>query len=147
MVGSLTQRKAMPSKFANPAVAAVFAQYPDKLRQRLLSMRDLILETAASTQGVGKLEETLKWNEPAYLTSESKSGSTIRINRIFGSDTKYAVYFNCKTNLIDSFRTLFPSTFRYQGDRAIEFELADKPPVKELRICISMALTYHRKKK
>jgi Domain of unknown function (DU1801) len=124
----------------------VFAQYPDKIRQRLLSLRGLILKTANESPGVGKLEETLKWNEPAYLTTESKSGSTIRIHRKPGSDSKYAMYFNCKTNLIDSFRTLFPSTFRYQGDRAIEFDVAEKVPVGELKICIAMALTYHRKK-
>jgi hypothetical protein len=137
----------LPTKIANPAVAAVFAQYPDKIRQRLLSLRGLILETANESPGVGKLEETLKWNEPAYLTTESKSGSTIRIHRKPGSDSKYAMYFNCKTNLVDSFRTLFPTTFRYQGDRAIEFDVADKVPVEELKICISMTLTYHRKKK
>jgi hypothetical protein len=137
----------MPHRFANRAVAEVFASCPGKIRQRLLMLRDLIFETAATTPGVGKLEETLKWSEPAYLTTESKSGSTIRINRVSGCDTQCAMYFNCKTKLIDSFRTLFPSTFRYQGDRAIEFELTDKVPVKELRICIAMALTYHRKKK
>ncbi len=31
-------------------------------------------------------------------------------------------------------------------NRAIEFDVADKVPVAKLRICISMALTYHRKK-
>jgi Domain of unknown function (DU1801) len=135
------------TRIANPAVAAVFAQYPDKLRQRLLSLRGLILETAKETPRVGKLEETLKWNEPAYLTSESKSGSTIRIHRKPNSDTRYSMYFNCNTNLVDSFRTLFPTTFRYQGDREIEFDVAAKVPVEELKICIAMALTYHRNKK
>jgi len=137
----------MPMKFADPAVAKVFARCPSKLRQQLLLLRGLILGCAAATPGVGRLEETLKWNEPAYLTTESKSGSTIRINRKPGSDTHYAMYFNCNTKLVDSFRGLFPTTFRYQGDRAIEFDLSDRLPVKELKICISMALTYHRNKK
>jgi hypothetical protein len=80
-------------------------------------------------------------------STESKSGSTIRINRKPGSDTHYAMYFNCNTNLVDSFCGLFPTTSRYRGDRAIEFDPSDKLPVKDLKICISMALTYHRKKK
>ena len=65
---------------ANAAVARAFEAYPPNIRRKLLALRALILKTAASTQSVGELEETLKWGEPAYLTSESKIGSTIRIN-------------------------------------------------------------------
>src|SRR5882724_8436884 len=97
-------RKATERRFKNPAVAETFANFPAKLRERLLSLRRLIFATAAETPGVGPLEETLKWNEPAYLTGASKSGSTIRINRKPGSDTKYALYFNCNTSLVDTFR-------------------------------------------
>jgi hypothetical protein len=64
----------------NAAVAKVFAAYPPKLRKRLLAVRRMILEVAQKTEGVGKLEETLKWGEPAYVTAETGSGSTIRIN-------------------------------------------------------------------
>ena len=63
----------------NPQVAAVFNNYPEKMRERLLFLRQLILETAAITEGVGQLEETLKWGEPSYLTPTTKSGSTVRI--------------------------------------------------------------------
>jgi hypothetical protein len=133
-------------RFTNPKVAAAFSAYPPQMRQRLMRLRTLILETAKETTGVGTLEETLKWNEPAYLTSQSKSGSTIRINQL-SDPTRYAMFFNCNTNLVDSFRTLFPTAFRYQGNRAIEFSLTDKVPVNELKICIAMTLTYHRRKK
>jgi hypothetical protein len=53
----------------NPAVAKVFAAYPPKLRQRLLAVRRMIFEVAKQTEGVGKLQETLKWGEPAYVTA------------------------------------------------------------------------------
>jgi hypothetical protein len=138
---------AQPSRSVNPAVAEVFSGYPVKLRQRLLSLRRLILDTAAATPGVGRIEETLKWNEPAYLTSESKSGSTIRIHRKSSSDAKYSMYFNCNTSLVDTFRTLFPKSFRYQGNREIEFDVAERVPVNDLKICVAMALTYHLNKK
>jgi hypothetical protein len=128
-------------------VAAVFARCPAKLRRKLLFLRALILRTAKTTPGVGELEETLKWNEPAYLTSQTKSGTTIRINGKPNSESKYAMYFNCNTNLVDTFRTLFPKTFRYRGDREIEFDVADKLPIEELKICIAMALTYHSTKR
>ncbi|HEV8332542.1 MAG TPA: hypothetical protein VGQ22_14040 [Steroidobacteraceae bacterium] len=67
--------------FENARVAGVFAGYPPQLRPRLLALRHLIFEVARQTDGVGKLQETLKWGEPAYVTAESGSGSTIRINR------------------------------------------------------------------
>ncbi len=59
-------------------VAAAFSVFPDRVRARLLEVRDLIFETAASAGGVGPLTETLKWGEPAYLTEATGSGSTIR---------------------------------------------------------------------
>lgn len=135
------------TRIDNPAVRAVFAGYSTQVRKRLLALRQLILDTAASTPGVGKIDETLKWSEPAYVTTESKSGSTIRINRTPGNDSKYSMYFNCNTTLVDSFRTLFPKELKYRGNREIEFHIDDKVPKKALQVCISMALTYHRDKK
>jgi hypothetical protein len=114
---------------------------------RLLALRTLIYTTAQETPGVGALEEMLRWNEPAYLTSESKSGTSVRINRVPGSDSKYAIYFNCRTTLVDTFRSLFPRSFRYQGNRAIEFDVNEPVPVNDLKVCIGMALTYHRSRR
>jgi len=139
------KQTANTTRVGDPKVAAVFASCSPKMRQRLLRLRKLILDTAANTPGVGKLEETLKWNEPAYLTTQSKSGSTIRINRL--PDNKhYAMFFNCNTSLVDTFRTLFPGAFRYQGNRSIVFSIDEDIAEKELQICVAMALTYHRKK-
>jgi Domain of unknown function (DU1801) len=130
---------------ANPAVQAVFDSYPPKLRGKLLALRQLVIDTAASTTGVGALEETLKWGEPAYVTTQSKSGSTVRIDRKKNQD-RYAIYFNCNTTLVDTFRSLFPHTFSFEGNRALVFDLNDPLPVEELGFCIAMALTYHHKK-
>ncbi len=63
----------------NPDVAAVFNAYPPKFRRGLLALRDLILETAEATEGVGEIQETLKWGEPAYLPVKRGIGTTIRI--------------------------------------------------------------------
>ncbi len=128
----------------SPAVQALFDSYPPALRKKLLVLRQLIIDTAAATEGVGLLDETLKWGEPAYVTP-SKSGSTVRIDRTKKHDG-YAIYFNCNTTLVDTFRSLFPVTFAFDGNRALVFGLKDKLPRKELAFCIGMALTYHRKK-
>ena len=132
---------------ANTAVAKAFEAYPPSIRRKLLALRALILKTAASTQGVGELEETLKWGEPAYLTSESKIGSTIRINWKKSAPGKYAIYFNCQTSLVETFKTLFPREFEFEGNRAIVFSESSAVPTDALAFCIRAALTYHRGKK
>ena len=132
--------------FESPTVAQVFNAYPQPMRKRLQVLRELVFETAAATHGVGKLEETLKWGEPAYVTSESKSGSTIRIAWKPKSPSQYAIYFNCQTTLVETFKTLFPGEFTFEGNRAIVFDVADEVPKDTLAFCIAAALTYHRKK-
>ena len=87
----------------SPEVSAVFATYPAEIREKLKMLRALIFDVAAQTEGVGTLEEALKWGEPAYLTTASKSGSTIRIAWKKARPTQYAMYFNCQTPLVDSF--------------------------------------------
>jgi hypothetical protein len=132
-------------RFADRAVAAVFKAYPASVRRRLMALRELVFETAARTEGVGALSETLKWSQPSYLTAETGSGTTVRIDRLKKSDG-YAIYFHCQSGLVGQFRELYPDTFRYEGKRAIVFDLKDRVPVKALRHCIGLALTHHLRK-
>jgi Domain of unknown function (DU1801) len=132
--------------FHNKAVEAVFESYPAPIRLKLLALRQLILDTAAQTHGVGRLEETLKWGEPAYLTSKSKSGSTVRIAYKPNKPSQYAMYFNCQTSLVDTFRTMFPNDFQFEGNRALIFQQVAKLPKKELAWCIAAALMYHQRR-
>jgi hypothetical protein len=129
--------------FQNPAVAQAFEAFPPPVRKKLLRLRALIFETAAAMPGVGELDETLKWGEPAYLTSQSKSGSTVRIGWNRKRPSQYAMYFNCQTTLVDTFRTLFPHDFAFEGNRAIVFDIAETVPADALAHCIAAALSYH----
>lgn len=125
-------------------VAAVFASYADDVRSELLSLRQLIFDTAAETAGVGAIEETLKWGQPSYLTSETRSGSTVRIAPTGSNSTHdYAMYFICHTNLIERFKLLFGDVFRYDAERGLLFEVGESIPEAELQECVAMALTYH----
>jgi Domain of unknown function (DU1801) len=137
----------MTMKIENAAVAAVFDAYPPAVKKRLLRLRDLIFETAAATEGVGALEETLKWGRPSYLTPETKSGSTIRIDRHKSGDGRTAMFFHCQTRLVDTFRDMFRDDLAFEGNRAIVFDAGDELPEAPLRHCIAMALTYHLNKK
>ncbi|MGP1351916.1 MAG: DUF1801 domain-containing protein [Parasphingopyxis sp.] len=125
--------------FQSEKVAARFAEYPSPVRDRLLELRNLVFETAAATDGVGPLEETLKWNEPAYL---NPAGTTIRLNAHKGSDSEIGLYVHCQTDLAERFRQLYDDQLRIDGNRAILFRVDEPLPRDAIRHCIAMALTY-----
>ena len=127
---------------SDPKVAAAFSSYPKRVRTRLLAVRRLILHTARTTAGVGPLQETLKWGQVSYLTSESKSGSTIRIDQIKSEPNRYALYFHCQTNLVETFRELYPELV-YGGNRCILLDTAEELPQNALKHYVALALTYH----
>jgi hypothetical protein len=136
-----------PRGRSNAAVDAVFRSYPKPVKAKLLALRRLIFDTAATTKGVGKVEETLKWSQPSYLTPETKSGSTIRIDRVKSSASQYAVYFHCQTDLVETFRELYPKEFSYGGNRSIVLDANEKIAEPALRHCVALALTYHLNKR
>ncbi|MET4803319.1 DUF1801 domain-containing protein [Bradyrhizobium sp. LB11.1] len=123
-------------------VSRAFDAFPLPIRRRLLDVRKLIFATAAAHDGIGPLTETLKWGEPAYLTEQSGSGSTIRLGRVKDSEHA-AILFNCKTTLIDTFRERFSDQFEYRQTRALLLNVVGALPKQELTICLSLALTYH----
>lgn len=127
----------------NPEVEMVFNNYPDSIRNKLMTLRKLVIETASEIDAITELEETLKWGEPSYLT---KSGSTLRIDWKSKKPDTYALYFKCTSRLVETFKLVFKDTFKYEGNRAIVFSIQDKPPKDALKKCIKAALTYHKVK-
>ena len=145
--GKIRPAKATRAGSSNPAVDAVFSAYPKPIKARLLALRRLIFDTAKATKGVGALQETLKWGQPSYLTTETKSGSTIRIDQVKSAADQYAVYFHCQTDLVETFRELYPTEMRYGGNRSILLNAGDGLPETALRHCVALALTYHLNKR
>ena len=130
--------------FVNPAVQERFAGYSEAARQRLLEMRETILAVAAATAGVGPIEETLKWGQPSYLTQATKSGSTVRIDA--HPDGGTAIYVNCQTDLVETFRSHYPALV-YEGARCVHFPAELPLPDAPLRHIIALTLTYHARKR
>jgi Domain of unknown function (DU1801) len=143
----MTKSTSAAPAFQSAQVANTFNAYPAAMRERMLSLRGLIFEVAGEHPAVGKLEETLKWGEPAYLTRASKSGSTIRIAWKAKQPEQVSMFFNCQTNLVESFRTLFPTGLQFAGNREIVMPKAKKLPLAELALCIEAALTYHLRRR
>jgi hypothetical protein len=127
------------------AVDAVFNAYPQTTRTRLKALRRLILDTAKTTKGIGRIEQALKWGQPSFLTPETKSGSTVRIDHVDGK--RYAIYFHCQTDLVATFRELYTDKWSYGGNRCILLSADDKIDEAALRHCIALALTYHLNKR
>ena len=127
----------------DPKVEEVFSKYPDSVRDKMQYLRQLIIETAEETEQVSALEETLKWGEPSFVT---KNGSTIRMDWKPKAPDQYALYFQCTSRLVDTFRLVYDHKFQYEGKRAIVFQLNQKIPIEEIKECIKAALTYHNVK-
>ena len=96
-------------------VAEALSRYPERVRARLLEMREIVYAVAAETEGVGPLTETLKWGEPAYLTEASRSGTTIRLGTTKSAPEDCAVLFNCKTTLCRDVPNPFSRRVRIRG--------------------------------
>ncbi|WP_407272522.1 DUF1801 domain-containing protein [Radiobacillus sp. PE A8.2] len=127
----------------NIKVLAVFEQYPKHMQSKLLYLRQLILDTATEIEAIDHVDETMKWGEPSYIT---KIGSTIRIGWKQSTPDQYAMYFNCNTKLVNTFKEVYRDLFKYEGNRAIVFAENDKIPTEDLKQCIALALTYHNRK-
>lgn len=139
-----SSRKATTAPAMPPNVEKAFAGYPPAVRRQFMQLRALIFKTAAELQTVGQVTETLKWGEPAYLTEESKSGSTIRFNWKPAEPDRLAICFNCQSRLVGYFRERFPHQFDYEGNRAVVVSLKESVPTAELSECLASALQYHR---
>ena len=121
-------------------VDQIFANYPGAVRCKMQFLRELVIEAAEETGGISELEETLKWGEPSFVT---RNGSTLRMDWKERAPNQYAMYFQCTSRLVETFRMVFNHKFQYEGNRAIVFKLNQKIPVIELKECIKACLTYH----
>lgn len=123
-----------------PDVSKKFDLYPNKIREQMLEIRNLVMEVVDENQ-LGSIEETLKWGEPAYLT---KNGSTLRVDWKAKTPSNIYIFFNCRTTLVETFKEIYFDFFRFEGNRAIVLDVGDDLPVEELKHVLLLALTYHQ---
>jgi len=131
----------MTRPFASDAVGAAFAAVAPDARAGLLSLRALILATGDDLPRIGRVEEALRWGQPAYLTPETKSGTTIRLG--VPKSGQFALFVHCRTSLIADYITMFPGQDRIDGTRAILFDTASRIDPQRHGWLIRRALTYH----
>lgn len=124
-------------------VREVFKKYPDTVRKKMQFLREMVIETAEETDEIEELKECLKWGEPSFVT---KNGSTLRMDWKSKTPEQYAMYFQCSSRLVSTFKLVFSQTFQFEGNRAIIFQLNQEIPEMELKKCIKAALSYHKVK-
>lgn len=128
------------------SVLSIFQAFSPEDRDAFLDARELIFDVAATDLRIGILEETLRWGEPAYITTSNKTGSTIRLGTEKTSGM-LALFFNCKTTLVEEFRQQFGEVLTYSKNRAVLIQCGDSQIRDALKICIASALTYHLRPK
>jgi len=121
-------------------VLNVIEHYPKHVQTKLLRLRELIFEVANDLD-ITDLEETLKWGEPSYIT---KHGSTLRFDWKANKPDEYALYFNCKTRLVEIFREFYADELSFEGNRSVILNMDDALPEAVLKHCIQLVLTYHK---
>lgn len=129
---------------SDPNVAEAFRTFPPAIRKQLRKLRSLIFETAARTDGVGEIVETLKWGQPSYQTDKPREGTPIRIGP---HGDGYAMFVHCGTSLVATYRELYGDELECEGKRAVVFSMQDELPEEIMRHCIALALTYHKRKR
>ncbi|WP_242014604.1 DUF1801 domain-containing protein [Vibrio alginolyticus] len=112
------------------------------MRIRIEELRNTVL-TIASELKLGEVEESLKWGEPSYSV---KTGSPVRMDWKQKTPSRYYLFFNCQTKLVDTFRELYSDSLEFQGNRAIILSLSAPLPEASIKTCLELALTYQKRK-
>ena len=131
-------------EFTSTAVRETFSGFPDPHRERLLALRELIFEVGDTLAQADGVLETLKWREPSYAPRRPRVGSPVRVGVFDESDV--ALYFNCRTLLVENIRSRFGDELDYSKNRAVRFAAGEPLPSDAVRECVRMALLYHRDK-
>lgn len=132
--------------FVDLAVKQIFDNFPSKVRKNLLFIRSLVFEIADENACVGELQETLKWESPSYITHSPKVGTTLRLSKVRSEENKIALSVHCQSSLIGEFKAVYPE-LEYDGNRSLIFDVDEALPVSTIEHFISLALTYHYRKK
>lgn len=127
-----------PDQKITAEVTAVIAAYPANVRPGVMALRQLIFEEAAALPARPRVEEALRWGQPAYLTPK---GSTLRIGP--HKDACFALFAHCQSTIIASYAQSFPGWDRLDGNRAVLFDTVEDIEPERLSHLIRHALTYH----
>lgn len=129
--------------FTEPEVENIFLAYPEPLRSTLLKIREMIFAQAVLLNI--PITETIRWWQPSYIPVAKNTGTTIRIDK-FG-DTQAALFFNCKTSIVQDIKNRFADQVQYSKNRAIVLDAGQALPSEIIQYAIQAGLSYFKQKK
>ncbi len=135
----------MKYPFASQQAEQAYSLPDTVARDGLLLLRDMIFETAEARPEIGKIEETLRWGQPAYLTPQTKAGTTIRLGQ--HKSARFALFVHCQSRVIPEYLAAYPMWDRVDGTRAVLFDHATEIDPLRHGWLIEQALTYQLRKK
>lgn len=124
----------------NENVRKKIETYPEQVRDFANEVITIIYEVAKE-EGIDQVEESLKWGEPSFRTQH---GSPIRFDWKSNHPDNFFIFFNCKTILVETFRELYGTALKFEGNRAIVLNYSEELPKNILKHCITLAFDYHR---
>ena len=127
-------------KFENMNVEEKFLMFPDDRKDYLFHFRDLIFDVAEADSRICPLSEELRWGDPSYITAKTNAGSTMRLG--VSGRSKVALFFHCKTTLVEDFKAMCFDALEYSKNRAILIDPQSPPKDEVLQYCVSASLLY-----
>ena len=122
---------------------ALIAKWSGPAQQGLWACR-AIFHDVAGTAGIGHLDESLKWGQPAWRPTRPRQGSTLRANWSEKSPQTLALFVDCKTTLAATMRDIYPSDFVYESNRALHMRLDADLPAQAIDPLARLTFTYPR---
>ena len=103
-----------------------------------------VQKASSNLPEVGEITQTKKWGQTAFLPKRPRVGTTVRVDQ--AGENEVALYVHCQTNLVETYRTLFPE-LKFEGNRAVLFDCSKPLPEKEIALMVEAAMTYHLRKR
>ena len=123
-------------------ITRIIESYPLEASDYARKVRRLI-HSVGAREGFSDVQESLKWGEPSFSVP---GGSPFRMDWKEDDSGRFQIYFNCRTSLVDTFRTVYSSVLDFEGTRAIKLSLTEPIPSATLEHCFALAMNYHRLK-
>ena len=130
--------------FCDQQVSTFFDLLDAESRRSLMEIRSLIFAEAASLPDPADVEESLKWGEPSYRLAGRNRGKAVRINRHKSGMGKIALFFHCRTGLVEQFREQLGDSVAFEGNRAVVLQGGPLLDTGIVRHLVHQAFSYRR---
>ena len=130
----------------NPALKTLITNWSPAAQDTLAQCR-AIFERVSGDSGIGPLDESLKWGQPAWRPKKPRTGSTVRLAWNAEEPTRLAVFVDCKTDLAARVGDLYPEFIENDRRRRMAIDLSAPFPEQAMSHMAAMTFTYHLNKR